>query len=240
LHTIESLLVNLVNKDNVTDISSLTKRERLDSTSIEESSQQQQSQHFNNDKFRQYSPNMTSSKQNLLFIPSSPPSDSLSDGSPNYLSGYANEMTIEDEEILLNNLVDPNLSNTLQSNTLSFLMLDNLDELSDYVEPALPTSIADLKPIPEEISKQLFERYFNHFHPYFPIVNHKHFFHLLNDANVQDQPSKLLIETICTIGAMFPPTVKHNDDYSSQYFYERVKSKLKRFAFTAGLYINMV
>ncbi|CAG8523141.1 10387_t:CDS:2 [Funneliformis mosseae] len=222
LHTIESLLVKIVNKD---DLSSLTKRERLDSTSAESSSAIQKNS--TNFKDPQYA---TPAQQNHLIIPSTPPSDSqISDASQNHLPGYTEELTIVDEEILLNNLVDPNLSNTLQSNRLSFLMLDDTDESSDYVEPALPTSIVELKPIPEQISRHLFENYFNHFHPYFPIVDRVQFFRSLNNTNVQDQPSELLVETICTIGAMYPPNKKQNVDYSSQFFYERAKILLDHF-----------
>ncbi|CAI2170585.1 12789_t:CDS:2 [Funneliformis geosporum] len=224
LHTIESLLVNLVNKD---DLSALTKRERLDSTSAESSSAFQQCQNSNDFKDPQYT---TLARQNHLIIPSTPPSDSqISDASRNHLPGYTDELTIVDEEILLNNLVDPNLSNSLQNKSMSFLMLDDTDGPSDYVEPALPTTIVDLKQIPEEISRHLFEKYFNNFHPYFPIVNRVQFFRSYNNVNVQDQPSKLLVETICTIGAMYPPTKKQNEEYSSQFFYERAKNLLDRF-----------
>ncbi|RIA87803.1 fungal-specific transcription factor domain-containing protein [Glomus cerebriforme] len=181
LHTIESLLVNLVNKDNVPDISTITKDIK----------------HFSD----------------------------MSHNQP----GYADEITNEDNEILLNNLIYPNESNTLQSNTLSFLGQNSNNGLSDYIEPSLPNLPVNLKPIPEEISRPLFEKYFKHVHPYFPIINRGHFFRLLNNADVKDQPSKLLIEAIFAIGAMFPPTVKQNSEYSSQFFYERAKSILDYF-----------
>lgn len=149
--------------------------------------------------------------------------------SQNY-PGYADELTNDDDEILLNNLINPNASNTLQSNTLSFLMLDNQNSdnvLSDYVDPPLPNLPINLKPIPEDISSSLFERYFNYVHPYLPIINHGNFYRLLKNANDENQPSKLLVEVIMAVGAMFPPTVKQNSDYSSQFFYERARSKLK-------------
>src|SRR5581483_7979542 len=101
------------------------------------------------------------------------PSD-LSDVTPNH-PGYADEMTNEDDEILTNNLIYPNASNTLQSNPLSFLMLDDQNS-NDYVEPPLPNLPVSLKPIPEEISKSLIDKYFKHIHPYYPIINHGHFF----------------------------------------------------------------
>jgi hypothetical protein len=144
--------------------------------------------------------------------------------------GYADELTNDDDEILLNNLIHPNASNTLQSNTLSFLMLDNQNPdsgLSDYVDPPLPNLPVKSRPIPEEISTSLFDKYFNNIHPYLPIINHDHFCRLLKNANNENQPSKLLVEAIYAVGAMFSPTVKQNSEYSSQYFYERARSKLK-------------
>ncbi|GBB92166.1 hypothetical protein RclHR1_19760001 [Rhizophagus clarus] len=182
LHTIESLLVNLVNKDNIPDISTLSKDVKRFSD--------------------------------------------ISQSCP----GYTDELTNDDDEILLNNLIHTNASNTLQSNTLSFLMLENPDNgLPDYVEPPLPNLPVNLKQVPEEISTSLFEKYFNNIHPYLPIINHGHFYRLLKNANDENQPSKLLIEAIYAVGAMFSPTVKQNSEYSSQFFYERARSLLDYF-----------
>ncbi|RGB26527.1 fungal-specific transcription factor domain-containing protein [Rhizophagus diaphanus] len=184
LHTIESLLVNLVNKDAIPDISNLSKN------------------------LKQFS-----------------------DMSQNY-PGYSEELTNDDDEILLNNLINPNASNTLQSNTLSFLMLDNQNSdnaLSDYVDPPLPNLPVNLKPIPEDISSSLFERYFKYVHPYLPIINHGNFYRLLKNANDENQPSKLLLQVIMAVGAMFPPTVKQNSEYSSQFFYDRARRLLDYF-----------
>ncbi|PKC64519.1 hypothetical protein RhiirA1_442800 [Rhizophagus irregularis] len=184
LHTIESLLVNLVNKDTIPDISNLSK------------------------DIKQFS-----------------------DMSQNY-PGYSDELTNDDDEILLNNLIHPNASNTLQSNTLSYLMLDNQNSdnaLSDYVDPPLPNLPVNLKPIPEDISSSLFERYFKYVHPYLPIINHGNFYRLLKNVNDENQPSKLLLQVIMAVGAMFPPTVKQNSEYSSQFFYDRARRLLDYF-----------
>ena len=223
LHTIESLLVNLVNKDNINENNKEIKRER--ENAIEESSQRQR---FSTFKIRQYSPTsiVTPATQSSshLFVPTTPPADAnySSDHSPNLIPGFNDDLGSDDEDILLHNLVSSNSSSSLQNTTLSFLMPNNQHGAS-YVDPPIPSAIPPLSNPPPDVSRQLLEKYFNHFHPYFPIINRGQLFKMMSSSNVEDQPSPLLLYAIYAIGAMYPPTLQ--DSYSSLTFYDRAKSK---------------
>ncbi|CAG8820152.1 24548_t:CDS:2, partial [Dentiscutata erythropus] len=74
LHTIESLLVNLVNKDNINENNKEIKREReqiIDETTTTTTNTRQR---FSTFKIRHYSPTTpTNSQPHHLFIPSTPP-----------------------------------------------------------------------------------------------------------------------------------------------------------------------
>ncbi|PKK75394.1 hypothetical protein RhiirC2_708166 [Rhizophagus irregularis] len=228
LHTIESLLVNLVNKDNINENNKEIKKER--DNAIEESSQRQR---FSTFKIRQYSPMnviapATQSSPHL-FIPTTPPADAnySSDQSPSLIPGFSDDLGSDDEDILLNNLVSPNSSNSLQSSTLSFLLPNNQQQGGSYVDPPISSSIPTLSNPPPEISRQLLEKYFNHFHPYFPIINRGQLFKMMSSPNVSDQPSPLLLNAIYAIGAMYPPIPQ--DSNNSLVFYDRARSLLDHF-----------
>ncbi|RIA96158.1 fungal-specific transcription factor domain-containing protein [Glomus cerebriforme] len=229
LHTIESLLVNLVNKDNINENNKEIKRER--ENAIEESNQRQR---FSTFKIRQYSPTnviapATQSSPHL-FIPTTPPADAnySSDQSPNLIPGFSDDLGSDDEDILLHNLVSPNSSNSLQSSTLSFLIPNNQQHHGgSYVDPPIPSTIPSLSNPPPEISRQLLEKYFNHFHPYFPIINRGQLFKMMSSSNIEDQPSPLLLNAIYAIGAMYPPPLQ--DSNSSLVFYDRARNLLDYF-----------
>jgi hypothetical protein len=122
-------------------------------------------------------------------------------------------------------LVSPDSTNSLQSSTLSFLIPNNQQQNdSNYVDPPIPSNIPPLSNHPpSDISRQLLEKYFNHFHPYFPIVNRGQLFKMISSSNVEDQPSPLLLNAIYAIGAMYPPIPQ--DSYSSLIFYDRARSE---------------
>ncbi|CAG8505515.1 25147_t:CDS:2 [Cetraspora pellucida] len=213
LHTIESLL-----------------RE----TTIEETTTSTR-QKFSTFKIRHYSPSYTiapTNSQHHLFIPSTPPADAtgfstFSDSQT--LISYNDELASDDEDILHQNLVSPTDANSLQSSTLSFLINPNQSTgASSYVDPPLPTSIPQLnKALPADVTQLLLEKYFNHFHPYFPIINRAKFFRHLSNPNVEDQPSPLLLNAIYSVGALFPPALP--DSYSPNTFYDRARSMLDFF-----------
>ncbi|CAG8645344.1 2412_t:CDS:2 [Racocetra fulgida] len=206
LHTIESLLVNLVNKDNSNELNKEIKRER--ETTIEETTTSTR-QKFSTFKIRHYSPSnniATTNSQHHLFIPSTPPADATGfsgfSESPTLISSYNDDLVSDDEDILHQNLVSPNDVNSLQSSNLLFLINPNQSGAS-YVDPPLPTSIPQLsKALPADVTQLLLEKYFNHFHPYFPIINRAKFFRRLSNPNVEDQPSPLLLNAIYSVGDM--------------------------------------
>ncbi|CAI2164748.1 1457_t:CDS:2 [Funneliformis geosporum] len=227
LHTIESLLVNLVNKDSINETN---KRERESSTN-EESNQRQR---FSTFKVRQYSPTNAIAPATLssprLFIPTTPPADAnyISDHSTNLIPGFSDDLGSDDEDILLHNLIAPNPSNSLHAGSFAFLIPNNQQNVvgGSYVDPPLPSIISQFSEPPSHISKNLLERYFNHFHPYFPIINRGQFFKMMSCPNVEDRPSPLLLNAIYAIGAMFPPTLQ---DFHSSIFYDRSKNLLDNF-----------
>ncbi|CAG8437508.1 9047_t:CDS:2 [Funneliformis mosseae] len=230
LHTIESLLVNLVNKDNIIENNKEIKRER--DISINEESNQRQN--FSTFKVRQYSPTNAIAPATLssphLFIPTTPPADAnhVSDHSSNLIPGFSEDLGSDDEDILLNNLVTPNPANSLHTGSFAFLIPNNQQNVvgGSYVDPPLPSTIPQFSDPPSNISKQLLERYFNHFHPYFPIINRGQFFKMVSCPNVEERPSPLLLNAIYAVGAMFPPTLQ---DFHSSTFYDRAKNLLDNF-----------
>ncbi|CAG8638831.1 13295_t:CDS:2, partial [Dentiscutata heterogama] len=229
LHTIESLLVNLVNKDNNNEINKEIKRER--ETTIEETTTSTR-QRFSTFKIRHYSPSntiATTNPQHHLFIPSTPPADATGfSESPTLVTTYSDELASDDEDILHQNLISPNDANSLQSCNLSFLINSNQPTGSSYVDPPLPTSIPQLnKALPSDVAQTLLEKYFNHFHPYFPIINRAKFFRNLSNPNVEDQPSPLLLNAIYSVGALFPPALP--ESYSPVTFYDRARNMLDFF-----------
>ncbi|CAG8514382.1 9245_t:CDS:2 [Diversispora eburnea] len=221
LHTIESLLVNLVNKDNINENNKEIKREReqiIDETTTTTTNTRQR---FSTFKIRHYSPTTpTNSQPHHLFIPSTPPVDSngFSEHSHNLIPSFNEELHSDDEECLQQNLISPCESDRLQSRTLSFL--HNLEGSDIYVDPPLP-SIPNLKPLQTDIEQQLLEKYFNHFHPYFPIINRSQFFKHLANPNEEDQPSPLLLNSIYALGALFPPNL--SDSSSPSIYYDRTR-----------------
>ncbi|CAG8440938.1 15752_t:CDS:2, partial [Acaulospora colombiana] len=225
LHTIESLLVNLVNKDNINESSKEIKRES--EQTIEETTTSTH-QRFSTFKIRQYSPSnaITTTNTQHLFIPSTPPADSngLLDHSQNMAPSFNEDLPSDDEDCLQQNLISPFTDNSLQSRTLSFLVGQDQSNVRMYVEPPLPTSIPNLESLQSDVERQLLEKYFNHFHPYFPIVNRGQFFRRLN---VEDQPSPLLLNAIYAVGALFPPTL--TDSSNPSIYYERARGLLDHF-----------
>jgi hypothetical protein len=217
-------LVNLVNKDNINENNKEIKKER--ENAIEESNQRQR---FSTFKIRQYSPMNViapaTQSSSHLFIPTTPPADAnySSDQSPNLIPGFSDDLGSDDEDILLNNLVSPNYSNSLQSSTLSFLIPNNQQQGGSYVDPPISSSIPTLTNPPPEVSRQLLEKYFNHFHPYFPIINRGQLFKMMSSPNVSDHPSPLLLNAIYAIGAMYPPILQ--DSNNSLVFYDRARSE---------------
>ncbi|CAG8728482.1 358_t:CDS:2, partial [Racocetra persica] len=229
LHTIESLLVNLVNKDNTNELNKEIKRER--ETTIEETTTSTR-QKFSTFKIRHYSPSITTNSQHHLFIPSTPPADATGfsgfSESPTLISSYNDELVSDDEDILHQNLVSPNNANSLQSSNLLFLINPNQSTGASYVDPPLPSSIPQLsKALPADVTQLLLEKYFNHFHPYFPIINRAKFFRHLSNPNVEDQPSPLLLNAIYSVGALFPPALP--DSYNPTTFYDRARNMLDIF-----------
>ncbi|KAF0395517.1 nucleus protein [Gigaspora margarita] len=229
LHTIESLLVNLVNKDNTNELNKEIKRER--ETTIEETTTSTR-QRFSTFKIRHYSPSnsiTTTNSLHHLFIPSTPPADMTGfSESPTLVASHSDELASDDEDILHQNLVSPNDANSLQSSTLSFLINSNQPTGASYVDPPLPTSIPQLnKALSPDVAQLLLEKYFNHFHPYFPIINRAKFVRHLSNPNVEDQPSPLLLNAIYAVGALFPPELP--DSYSPKTFYDRARNMLDYF-----------
>ncbi|CAG8502961.1 1993_t:CDS:2 [Acaulospora morrowiae] len=222
LHTIESLLVNLVNKDNINENIKEVKRER--EQTIEETTTSTQ-QRFSTFKIRHYSPS-TNNSQHHLFIPSTPPTDSagLLDHSQSLMPSFGDELASDDEDCLQQNLISPFAENSLQSRSLSFLINQDQSDVGSYVEPPLPTSTPSLESLQPDVERQLLEKYFNHFHPYFPIVNRSQFIRRLN---VEDQPSPLLLNAIYAVGALFPPVL--SDSSNPSVYYERARSLLDHF-----------
>ncbi len=162
-------MVNLVNKDNINENNKEIKKER--DNAIEESSQRQR---FSTFKIRQYSPTNViapaTQSSSHLFIPTTPPADAnySSDQSPNLIPGFSDDLGSDDEDVLLQNLVSPNSSNSLQSSSLSFLIPNNQQNIMDgsYVDPpipSIPSTISQSLIPPSNISQQLLDKYFKYF-----------------------------------------------------------------------------
>jgi hypothetical protein len=101
--------------------------------------------------------------------------------------------------------------------------MQNNQQGASYVDPPIPSTIPPLSNPSPDVSRQLLEKYFNHFHPYFPIINRGQLFKMMSSSNVEDQPSPLLLYAIYAIGAMYPPTLQ--DSYNSLTFYDHARSK---------------
>ncbi|KAG9301959.1 hypothetical protein G9A89_021003 [Geosiphon pyriformis] len=219
LHTIESLLVNLVNKDNNDNKEIKQEREQP----IEETSERRR---YNTFKVRYYSPSnaITPAKNTQhLFIPNTPPADanSLPEHQHNqaFAASFGDDLASDDEDDVQKNLAGCT-ANNYQNSTLYLL-----HQPGSYHDPPLPNTIPQNNPLPQDVMNQLLEKYFTHFHPFFPIINRAQLYRQLQ--SVDDQPSPLLMNAIYAVGALYPPILQ--DAYSPMTFYDRARNLLDYF-----------
>ncbi|CAG8514955.1 1412_t:CDS:2 [Paraglomus occultum] len=211
LHTIESLLVNLVNKD--TSDTKEIKREHDPPPSDDKSDHQR----FSSFKIRHYSPPSVSSDAQPVFLPKPSPAD------PNHTKSFGDDLPEEDEEALQRSIKSLNILNS------TAFLLGNPTYKSR--EPALPNSFPSVPQPPQEVVKQLLEKYFTHFHMHTPIVNRAQLYSQL--LSTDNPVSPLLLNALCAVGAMFPPILQ--DLYTPTVFYERARSLLDSFIDTPRL-----
>ncbi|CAG8542106.1 1356_t:CDS:2 [Ambispora leptoticha] len=146
--------------------------------------------------------------------PNTPPADVNSQPINFTIPG---DQSSDDEDDLEKNS-SSSITNNYQDNTLYL-------QPASQSEPELPSSLPQINPPPQDVVNQLLDKFFTHFHPFFPIINRTQLYRQLQSTD--DQPSPLLMYAIYAVGALYPPILQ--DSYSPMTFYEHAKSLLDHF-----------
>ncbi|CAG8581923.1 11981_t:CDS:2 [Ambispora gerdemannii] len=155
------------------------------------------------------------------FTPNTPPVDGNSLLEPQ--ESFGDDLGSDDEEDVQKNLTGFT-DNNYQDSTLP-------QQPGSYSEPEIPSSLPQITPPPQNIVNQLLEKFFTHFHPFFPIIDRTQLYQQLQSTD--NQPSPLLMNAIYAVGASYLPILQ--DSYSLTTFYELAKNLLDYFLDTPRL-----
>ncbi|CAG8578028.1 12769_t:CDS:2, partial [Ambispora gerdemannii] len=183
----------------------------IESLLVKEAKQEQSKETGDRRKY-----NSTNNNTHLV-IPSTPPADVLSLLEPQ--EPFGDDLGSDDEEDV-QKILTGFTANNYQDNLLHLS-----HQPGSYSEPEIPSSLPRITPPPQDVVNQLLEKFFTHFHPFFPIIDRTQLYQQLQSTD--NQPSPLLMNAIYAVGASYPPILQ--DSYSPTTFYELAKNLLDYF-----------